>query len=55
MRRGYVSVIDFGRTRVEKRRCRLKTQEFDFVGKTVLNIDVALLLEKLRLEYQYNF
>ena len=53
--RSYVSVIEFGRTRVEKRRCRLKNQEFDFVGKTVLTIDVALLLEKFRLEYPYNF
>ena len=45
-RRG--SVIQFGRTGVAKRRCRLKNQEFDFVEKTVLNIDVTLLLEKIR-------
>ena len=32
-----------------------KTQEFDFVAKTVLNIDVALLLEKFRLELLHNF
>ena len=34
---------------------RLKNQEFDFVAKTVLNIDVTSLLEKIRLEYLYNF
>ena len=49
------SVIQFVRTRVAKRRCRLKNQEFDFVAKTALNIDVTLLLEKIRLEYLYNF
>ena len=42
------SVIEFGRTIVAKRRCRLKNQEFDFVAKTVLNVDVVLLLEKIR-------
>ena len=38
-----------------KRRRRIKNQEFDFVVKTVLNIDVVLLLEKIRLECLYNF
>ena len=49
--RGCGSDIQFVRTRVAKRRCRLKNQEFDFVAKTVLNIDVTSLLEKIRLEY----
>ena len=53
--RGCDSVIQFVRTRVAKRRCRFKNQEFEFVAKTVLNIDMALLLEKIRLEYLYNF
>ena len=33
---------------VAKRRHPPKNQEFDFVAKTVLNVDIALLLEKLR-------
>ena len=33
----------------------LKNQEFDFVAKTVLNVDIALLLEKIRSECLYNF
>ena len=49
------SVIEFGRTTVAKRRPPPKNQECDFVSKTVLNIDVARLLEKFRLEYLYNF
>ena len=49
------SVIQFVRTRVAKRRYRLKNQELDSDAKTVLNIDVTLLLEKFRLEYVYNF
>ena len=49
------SVIQFVRTRVAKRRCRLKNQELDFVAKPVLNVDIAILLEKIRLEYAYNF
>ena len=49
------SVIQFVRTRVAKRRCRLKNQEFDFSAKTVLNVDIALLLEKIRSECLYNF
>ena len=52
-RRG--SVIQSVRTRVAKRRHPPKNQEFDFVAKTVLNDYVALLLEKIRLEYLYNF
>ena len=52
-RRG--SVIQFGRTRVAKRHSPPKNQELDFVAKTVLNIDVAFLLEKIRLELLYNF
>ena len=48
--RRHDSVVQFARSRVAKRRCRLKNQEFDFVAKTVLNVDVALLLEKFRLE-----
>ena len=55
MGRLYGSVIELGRAIVAKRRYRLKKQEFDFVTKTVLNINVALLLEKFRLEYLYNF
>ena len=45
-RRG--SVIQFVRRRVAKRRHPPKNQEFDFVAKTVLNVDIALLLEKIR-------
>ena len=52
-RRG--SDIQSVRTRVAKRRHPPKNQEFDFVAKTALNIDVTLLLEKIRLECLYNF
>ena len=52
-RRG--SVIQFVRTRVAKRHHPPKNQEFDFVAKTVLNVDIALLLKKIRLECLYNF
>ena len=47
--------FEFACATVVKRRRRIKNQEFDFVTKTVLDIDVALLLEKIRLEYLYNF
>ena len=53
--RRYGIVIEFARTRVAKRRHPPKNREFDFVAKTVLNADVAILLEKFRLEYLYNF
>ena len=52
-RRG--SVIQSVHTRVTKRRHPPKNQEFDFVAKTVLNVDIAILLEKIRLECLYNF
>ena len=52
-RRG--SVIQPVRTRVAKCRHPPKNQEFDFVAKTVLNVDIALLLGKIRLECLCNF
>ena len=52
-RRG--SVIQSVRTRVAKRRHPPKNQEFGFLAKTVLNVDIVLLLEKFRLELLYNF
>ena len=52
-RRG--SVIQPVRTRVAKCRHPPKNQEFDFVAKTVLNVNIALFLEKIRLECLYNF
>ena len=52
-RRG--SDIQSVRTRVAKRRHPPKNQEFDFVAKTVLNVNIALFLEKIRLECLYNF
>ena len=45
-RRG--SVIQSVRKIVAKCRHPPKNQEFDFVAKTVLNVDMALLLEKFR-------
>ena len=48
-------VIEFVRTRVAKRPCPLKNQEQDSVAKTVLNIDMTLLLGKIRIELLYNF
>ena len=32
-----------------------KNQGSDFSARAVLNVDVALLLEKIRLEYLFNF
>ena len=52
-RRG--GVIHSLRTRVAKRRHPPKNLQSDSVSKPVPNADVALLLEKLRLEYLYNF
>ena len=43
------SVIQFARTRVAKRHSPPKKQELNFVEKTVLNVDMALLLEKIHL------
>ena len=47
--------IQSARTRIAKRRHPPKNQEFDFLAKTVLNVDIAVLLEKIRLECLYNF
>ena len=42
------SVIQFVRTRVAKRHRPPKILQMDIVAKSVLNIDVALLLENFR-------
>ena len=46
MGRRHGIVIEFGRTRVAKRRHPPKNREFEFVAKTVLNADVAMLLAR---------
>ena len=38
-----------------KRKCRLKNLQSEFAAKTVRNVNVALLLGKIRLKYLYNF
>ena len=55
MRRRRGSVIEFGRIRVAKCPCPAKNIVSDFVAHPVLNIDVTLLLEKIRLKVQLNF
>ena len=52
-RRG--SVIQSIRTRIAKRHHPQKSKESDFSAKTVLNIDMTFLLERIRLECLHNF
>ena len=49
------TVVQSVRTRVAKCRPSPKNQEFDFVAKTVININMMLLLEKFRWECLHNF
>ena len=53
--RQYGSGFEFAYATVMKRQCRLKNLQSEFAAKTARNINVALLLGKIRLEYLYNF
>ena len=49
------SIIQFVRTRVAKRRCRLKNTNQLSLHETVLKVDMARVLGKMQLECLYNF